>query len=136
MERIFVDSSAWVALFGENDQNHKKAVSIFENLKKIRSVLHTSDYVFDETITTLLHRRGHKQAVIAGEILLSSGIVSIAHIADDILKLTWSLFKKYDDKRFSFTDVSSFVLSKELGIRKAFTFDADFKKAGMETVGI
>lgn len=136
MERVFIDTSAWIALFSDIDQYHKKAVSIYETLKKSKNVLHTSDYVFNETVTMILSRRGHRLAVAVGETLLSSGIVAIAHIADDTLKSAWASFKKYDDKKFSFTDVTSFVLSKELGIHKAFTFDADFKKAGMETLGI
>ena len=34
MEKLFVDTSAWVGLFVEKDKNHKKAVSIFEDLKQ------------------------------------------------------------------------------------------------------
>ena len=34
MEKIFVDTSGWVGLFVANDENHEKAVSIFENIKK------------------------------------------------------------------------------------------------------
>lgn len=136
MERIFVDSSAWVALFSDTDQNHKKACDIYDNLKEVKAVLHTSDYVFDETVTFILQRRGHRLAIVAGDALLSSGLVSIAHIIDETLQTAWDLFRKYDDKKLSFTDITSFTLSREMAINKIFTFDSDFKKIGMETVGI
>ena len=136
MDRVFIDTSAWVALFLKNDEHHKKATILYERLKASKAALHTSDYVVDETITHLLHRGGHRLAVSAGEALFSSGIVAVAHIDDDLIQNAWKLFKKYDDKSFSFTDVTSFVLAKELGIKKAFAFDDDFKKAGMETIGI
>jgi len=37
------------------------------------------------------------------------------------------------DKRWSFTDCTSFVLMQNLGIRKALTFDANFRQAGFAT---
>lgn len=136
MERIFIDSSAWVALFFDNDENHKKAVTLFKRLNELKCVLHTSDYVVDETLTALLYRSGHRPAVTAGEVFFNSKIIAVVRLEDETVRSAWTFFKKYDDKKFSFTDVTSFVLSKELGIHKAFTFDADFKKAGMETLGI
>ncbi|MBU4252282.1 MAG: hypothetical protein KJ647_04815 [Candidatus Omnitrophica bacterium] len=72
MEKVFVDTSGWVAFFVENDRNHKKAVCIFEDIKSSRASIYTSDYCIDETITTILSRGGHKQSVLAGEAL--SGI--------------------------------------------------------------
>ena len=65
MERTFVDTSGWVALFVENDLYHKQAKSIFEDLKGSKAPLYTSDYVIDETITTILGRGNHYQSVLA-----------------------------------------------------------------------
>jgi len=31
MEKVLVDTSGWVALFMENDKNHKKAVMMSDN---------------------------------------------------------------------------------------------------------
>ena len=42
------------------------------------------------------------------------------------------IFKKYGDKELSFTDCTSFVLMKNLKLRKAFTFDEHFKQIGFE----
>lgn len=131
-----MDTSAWVALFFDNDENHKKGSEIYARLKDLKVVLHTSDYVVDETLTALLFRSGHKAAFTAGDMFFNSKVVSVIHLEDETLRSAWALFKKFDDKKISFTDVTSLVLSQELGINKVFTFDSDFKKAGMETVGI
>ena len=132
--KIFVDSSAWVALFFENDQSHKKAVTLFQKLKALRAPLYTSDYVIDETITTLLFKSGHKQSVAAGKALFFSEIIKIVYVHPDYFKPAWELYQKYADKKFSFTDVTSFVIAKDIHIKKVFSFDGDFSKAGFELI--
>ena len=121
-----------MALFVENDRNHKKAVSIYESLQKVRASLYTSDYVFDETVTTILARGNHAQSVVAGEALLSSEIVKMIFVHPGHLEAAWELYKKYKDKKFSFTDAASFSMMKEHDIRKAFSFDQDFAQAGFQ----
>ena len=132
MEKIFVDTSGWVALFVNNDQNHKKAVFIFEEIRNSKVTIYTSDYIIDETITTILARGNHRQSVLAGEALFTSKIIKIIHVSTDYFQSTWEFYQKYKDKMFSFTDVSSFVIMKNLGIRKAFAFDREFIQAGIE----
>ncbi|MEK7849448.1 MAG: PIN domain-containing protein [Candidatus Omnitrophota bacterium] len=134
MEKVFVDTSGWVALFAENDQNHKKAVSIFEEIKYSKVPIYTSDYCIDETITTILARGSHKQSVLAGEALFTSKIIKIVHVYPDYLQTAWELYQKYKDKKFSFTDVTSFVIMKDLNIKKAFAFDREFVQAGIELI--
>lgn len=134
MEKTFVDTSGWVSLFVEKDKNHKKAVAILERLKSLNSSIYTSDYVIDETITTISSRGNHKQSVIAGEALFTSEIIKIVYVSPKYIKTAWKFYQKYKDKKFSFTDVTSFVIIKELNINKAFAFDDDFAKAGVEIV--
>ena len=116
MEKVFIDTSGWVALFVENDKYHKKAASIFEEIKNSKAIIYTSDYVIDETITTILVRGSHKQSVLAGEALFISKIIKIVNICPDYLQVAWELYQKYKDKMFSFTDVTSFVIMKDLNI--------------------
>ena len=121
-----------MALFGTNDDHHKSAVSIFTNLKNSKALLYTSDYVIDETLTVTQVRGNHTQSVIAGKALFESDIIKIVYVAPDYLDDSWQLYQKYKDKHFSFTDVSSLVISKTLNIKKIFGFDKEFEKVGME----
>jgi predicted nucleic acid-binding protein len=45
-----------------------------------------------------------------------------------------ALVLRYRDKLFSLTDATSFVVMERLGIRHAFTFDADFAQYGLTIV--
>jgi len=134
VEKVFVDTSGWVALFVENDRNHRKAVSIYGSLQKVRASLYTSDYVFDETVTTILARGNHAQSVLAGEALLFSEIVKMIFVHPANLRNAWELYKNYKDKKFSFTDVASFSMMKDQDIHKAFSFDQDFAQAGFQVL--
>lgn len=56
-------------------------------------------------------------------------------IIDDVIeKEAWEVFKKYNrDKLWSFTDCTSYVLMKSMGIDMAFTFDErDFRQMGFK----
>ena len=135
MEKVFVDTGGWVALFGINDENHKNALPIFESLKKTKALLYTSDYVIDETLTLTMVRGNHTQSVLAGKALFESALVKIVPVAPDYLQGAWELYQKYKDKRFSFTDVTTLTIMKALGIKKIFGFDREFKKVGIEFFG-
>ncbi len=134
MEKIFVDTSSWVALFVENDRNHKKAVSIFEDVRSSKVPIYTSDYCIDETITTILARGSHRESVLAGEALFTSKLIKIVGVCPDYLQAAWELCQKYKDKSFSFRDVTSFVIIKDLNIKRAFAFDREFIQAGIELI--
>ncbi len=42
-----------------------------------------------------------------------------------------SIFRRYDDKNFSFTDYISFALMKRLNLEAALAFDEHFTKFGL-----
>jgi len=130
--RLFVDTSAWLALNDRNDQYHGEAVSRSAKIKQQKIQLVTSEYVLDESITIIRYRVSHRAAVIFGDALMSSTIVSIEDIADVERLKAWALFKKYGDKELSFTDCTSFALMMKLGLQKAFAFDDHFKQIGFQ----
>jgi hypothetical protein len=130
--KIFVDTSAWLALNDRNDQYHSEAVSKLKIVTKQKIELITSEYVLDESITIIRYRVSHKAAVVFGDSLMNSTIVTVADITEEERFRAWMLFKKYDDKELSFTDCTSFALMNKLKLRKAFAFDDHFKQIGFE----
>ena len=134
MEKIFIDTSALVALFVKNDNNHHQANVIYDSLKDKKVPIFSSDYIIDETITTIWRRGSKELSISVGEVFFTSAIFSIIYVCPDYLEPAWNLYKKYKDKRFSFTDVTSFAIMKNLNIDKVFTFDADFVQAGFELI--
>jgi predicted nucleic acid-binding protein len=61
-----------------------------------------------------------------GEKLWSGTLARIVRVSRADEQAAWDLFRRYDDKTFSFTDCTSFVVMERLGLRKAFTFDNHF----------
>jgi predicted nucleic acid-binding protein len=56
--------------------------------------------------------------------------VQILHITEEIEEHAWKLFKQYSDKDFSFTDCTSFVVMRQLGLSEVFTNDHHFEQMG------
>jgi uncharacterized protein len=130
--KLFVDTSAWLALNSKNDQRHGEALSRSTAIKRQKIDLITSDYIVDESITVIRYRVSHRAAVIFGEALVNSTLVTVVDVADEDRFNAWVLFKKYGDKDLSFTDCTSFILMKKLGLKKAFAFDDHFRQLGFE----
>ena len=130
--RLFVDTSAWLALNDRNDQYHKRAVAKSSEIKSQRIELVTSEYVIDESITLIRYRVSHGAAVVFGDSLFRASIVRVLDVTEADRLKAWEMFKRYRDKEFSFTDCTSFVLMQGMRLRKSFTFDNHFKQMGFE----
>ena len=134
VEHAFVDTGFLVARFNQKDRNHRSAASFLKNQEDpdsevFRLVL--SDYVFDETLTTIRFKSGrHDVAAAAGHAILKSTSFERVFVEPPVFDAAWSLFLDRADKPWSFTDCTSFVLMENLGIRKAVAFDANFRQAG------
>ena len=129
---LFVDSSGWIALFGRNDKFHEPAAHASHSLqgKTLRFI--TTDYVFDETVTFLRKQVGFSVAQRCGKAILDSTTVDFIKINDSIWQPAWEMFQAYEDKRWSFTDCTSFALMQQRQIFQAFTFDDHFAQAGFQ----
>lgn len=128
---IFVDTSAWYALSSTRDVNHQDAI---RTLSSLRERLVTSDYVVDETLT-LLKSRGEKlHALKFGAKVIDGAFAQIITVDTHDFNSAWGVFKRYNDKGWSFTDCTSFVVMQQLGIQRAFAFDDHFKQFGTVTV--
>jgi len=64
------------------------------------------------------------------ESLISSSSITTVWIDPGHFESALKLFVERKDKRWSFTDCTSFVVMRELGIPRAFSFDQNFQEAG------
>lgn len=132
---IFIDTGAWIALLNRRDQHHHDAVAAFNDLRQRQDRLLTTDYVIDETITRLRYDTNHALAVLflnRIELLVETGILTIAEIDKDIFEDAKILFRQYDSARLSFTDCTSFVTCRVNSISEAFAFDRHFQIMGID----
>jgi predicted nucleic acid-binding protein len=132
---IFVDSWAWLALANKRDRWHQVAARGYEQIKADGWFLVTSDYVLDEVITSLFKRVNFDGALKFIEALISDAKteqISLERIDEERFNYAWMLRNVYRDKAdMSFTDLTSFVLMKELNISRAFTGDHHFETANL-----
>lgn len=130
---IFLDTSAFLALVNEKDENHAEAIQFLDEIKtgkiRIKKII-TSDYIIDETLTRIRYSVGHKEAVEWGTDIFTSRVIEKIDIGSEIFRSAWKMFCTYNDKKFSFTDCTSFALMTKRGIDKVFSFDVDFERIG------
>jgi predicted nucleic acid-binding protein len=127
---IFVDTSALIALADRKDRFHNVAVNYLKTLDVKPGGLVVTRYVVDETFTRLRLTIGHLASVTFGEAIMESNLYTIANVDSRVFKLAWEWFETYQDKKFSFTDCTSFVIMSSLKLDKAFAFDKHFVQAG------
>lgn len=131
MQRLFVDTSAWFAFANRGDPEHKGVAAL---LGKPRGRLITSNFIFDETVTLCLHRLGRPVAQKVGCVLLDTARVDLLRITPEDENAAWELFCKRPDHTYSFTDCTSFVIMRRLGINTAAALDDDFASEGFESL--
>ncbi len=128
--RVFVDTSAFVSFMDDKDPYYDEALQTFRLVQQKNVEIITTDFVIDETITVVQSRVGHAAAVSAGNYILNSTVITLYWLDTDLKLKAWEYFKRHRDKRYSFTDCTSFVLMKDMGIRHYIAFDEHFRQAG------
>ena len=90
----------------------------------------TSDYVVDETLTTIRVRLGLPAAEAWWQQVDGSSHLRTEAVSPERADRARLLFFRNRDKDFSFTDCTSFVIMKELRIRASLTLDRHFELMG------
>jgi len=127
--RVFSDSSAFAALLNRDDTNHEPAVAILGTIADAHYRPVTTNVILIEAHALLLSEMGSRVANQFLRDIRQSNTLIIRVRAQDEERAEQILFR-YTDKEWSFADATSFVVMERLGIRYAFTFDADFGQYG------
>ena len=127
--RHFVDTSAWIAFVDKKDPDH---AAVKRALNANRGELVTTTYVLDETVTLAKRRLGANVAILLGNHLRGSPGITVVHVAEQDEQEAWNLFCKRADKGCGFTNCTSFVVMRTLGINAAFALDDDFRQEGFQ----
>ena len=134
-ERLFVDTWGWLVLANDRDP-------AFDSVSRMRAgaagqagAWVTTDYVLDETMTRLFALTPFARACRFMEGIFEAsrdGLVDIEDVTPERFSRAWRLRLRYRDKpRISFTDLTSFVVMRELGLRHVLTGDAHFEQVGL-----
>lgn len=128
-EALFIDTWGWLALADARDPGHAQAVSE-RRARTASGSLITSDYVLDETFTRLFSRVSFIPARKFSDAILAAGAggqLRIERITSERFDAAYKLRVRYRDKpSISFTDLTSFVVMRELGVKHVLTADSHF----------
>jgi hypothetical protein len=130
MQKVFVDTVAWIALVNLHDSLHSRTKDVLSQLRNDGRQLLTSEFVLVEFANTLSSPAFRQQASTFIEGVRNSEGVDVIPATSTLFSRGLDLYKSRIDKEWSLVDCISFVLMGEYGITEAFTEDHHFEQAG------
>jgi predicted nucleic acid-binding protein len=134
LRRVFVDTSAFVALRNAAEREHEAARQALSALVAERAALFTSNYVFSETHTALLLRVSRREAIEWGRMFRAGRAIELVRIDEDVEDDAWAILEQHSDKRWSHVDATSFALMAREGVTEAFSLDTNFAQRGLRVL--
>jgi uncharacterized protein len=131
LKKVFVDTSAFVALRNSAEREHAAAQAALSVLLGERATLCTSNYVFAETYTALLVRVGRTEAIEWGRRFREGEAIELIRVEELVEEEAWSILEAHTDKQWSYVDATSFALMEREGIDTALAFDRHFAQRGL-----
>jgi uncharacterized protein len=130
--KLFVDTWGWLALADRNDAKHGLAADCYREHTKLSRRIVTSNFVLDELLTLLFLRLSFADAAKFAKAIFASPAVTTEFVTRERFRTAMEFRLKFADKpRISFTDLTSMVIMKELGITDVMTADKHFVQVGM-----
>jgi predicted nucleic acid-binding protein len=127
MKPLFADTSFYVALLNPRDLMHEKALQVGDYFH--RPVLLT-DFILLE-LGNVLSSVGQRSLFSKlADRLRSDPNIRIVSASRDLLDKGLRLFSRREDKEWSLTDCTSFVIMQEEDLTEALTTDHHFEQAG------
>lgn len=129
---VFVDTSAFYAVFDADDEEHPRARGAWEDLVSGEDLLFSSNYVLVETLALLQSRLG-VEAVRAFEDAVAP-LVRELWVDRGVHREAVTAVLTAGRRRLSLVDCSSFALMRRHGLDTAFAFDDHFPEQGFAAV--
>ena len=133
MNRVFLDTSAILALMNPKDEMHPPAQRAFAALGAERTILATTSLVLVETYA-LLGRRFGLAAVRAfrGDL---APLAEVTWVDEPTFEGGLDLLLARKTRHLSLVDAVSFLVMRQQGLERAFAFDPHFEEEGFALVG-
>jgi uncharacterized protein len=132
---LFIDTWGWVALHNKREIRHEEVKSYYQQHRLSGRTFSTTDYVLDETLTLIFRRLPLQLAKISMESInnaIAQGYLHVEWITPLRFEEAKTMRKKYQDKPgISFTDLTSMVVMKEIGVVDILTADDHFEHVGL-----
>lgn len=130
--KLFVDTSAFLAMLVKDDQFHDSAKNEWTRIIDTNATMISNNYVMVETIA-LLQRRFGTEAVR----LFTSDVqplINLAWVDEKIHESALIVVKTINQRNLSLVDCTSFEIMRQLGIEHVFTYDPHFSDQGFKVI--
>ena len=129
--RVFVDTSALLALSHARDQYHQRASAIARKHHRSGGRYISSTLVLSEFHSHLLYLRGPVAALATLRTLLDDPAHDWRATSPELIRdATANWIARFADQRLSLTDAVSFEIMTREKLTQAFAFDRHFEMAG------
>lgn len=130
--RVFIDTSAFLAVLNADDENHPRAKETWSSLVTQDTQLLCTNYVLVETFALVQKRLGMQAVRVFQDDVLP--IVEIKWVDETCHRAAVSALLAAGRRELSLVDCVSFEVIRQLGIDTAFVFDYHFEEQGFNTV--
>ena len=133
MNRVFVDTSGFYAALNRRDAHHRDAARLFQQARRERWFLFTTNFVLAESHALILVRLGRTRALDFLRATIT-GSTNVIRAAEEDERRAREIIEQYQDKDFSYCDAVSFAVMERLDIPEAIAFDEHFRQYGQFTI--
>ncbi|MBX8633969.1 MAG: type II toxin-antitoxin system VapC family toxin [Thermoplasmata archaeon] len=126
---VFIDTGVFVGARNSRDDRHRLSVEVIKKaLKGAFGAVYTSDYVIDEAVTLALARTGKPEiAFDIGDFIFKSDRIRLLWTDKNVFSSAWEMFRRYSERRLSFTDCISLAHIEDKKIKFILSFDSGFR---------
>ncbi len=129
-DRIYVDTSVWIAFFSARDQNHAEAERLIREAASRNVLLTTTNLVLAEVHRLVLHRAGVAAASFALDRIATSAHTSIVFASGPHHSAAIAWLARLRGHRITYADAVGFAVIEDPGCAGFLSFDSDFLLAG------
>ena len=124
--RLLIDTGAIFAFVTRTDSHHEAAKRFVREWLAQDGIFVLLDVVFAETMTLLKARLGPEVAVRVGRELRQNAAYAWLPVGDEGERDTWTVFQRFTDKEWSYTDCAVLALARREKISAVFAFDRHY----------
>jgi len=136
MLKVFIDTSAFIALLISSENWHQQIVNQYQDYKERNTFFFTNYFVLNELYTRLIYdfnKTKCEKAINKIRKLKEEGKIGIFEIDPILFKKSERAFLKFSEHKISFTDATIYICVKEYKLDEVFSLDSDFKKIGLKS---
>ncbi len=130
--KLFMDTSAFLAVLNQNDQYHQPASRVWKKILSTDTQIFTSNYVLLETTALLQHRFGIDAMHFFEQTIRL--VIEPIWVDQDLHRLGMGILLAANRRQLSLVDCTSFELMRQANIEYGFTFDPHFSEQGFQPI--